>query len=283
MCHYNKKNFSIPSIFSLNHLKRLRLITALKRTGRNVSGRITIRRRGGGRKRFCYLIDFNRSLVALPARVCRIVKDPNRTAFLALICFSNGALVYIIAPVGLVEGNYIVSVKQMLSHKQQLLIDSKKMFNLGVAAPLFTFIPGSVLYNIAITDAGRGQFVRSAGVQAKLLRLVSLSNYVLIRLPSLQEIVLNSRCFAVSGRCSNVEHKLQYMRRAGDRRILGWRPSVRGVAMNPIDHPHGGGEGKTSGGRCSSTPWGRPTKGFLTANSFKKRRRKFLRLLVNKL
>lgn len=220
-----------------------------KSGGRNNLGRITAWKKGGGAKRKYRSVDFLRDRNDIEAVVERIEYDPNRTAFIALIKYSDGELSYIIAPQNLVVGAKIVSSKNA---------DIK----VGNCLPLKHIPIGTVLHNVEI-KAGKGaQIARSAGAFAELIG--KDADYVLVRLRSGETRRVLSACKATIGVVSNADQKNVKLGKAGRKRWLGIRPTVRGVAMNPVDHPHGGGEGKTSGGRHPVTPWGKPTKGKKT-------------------
>lgn len=231
------------------------LLTYLKETaGRNNHGRITVRRRGGGHKRRYRIIDFRRNKLNIPAVVETIEYDPNRSANIALVCYADGARSYIIAPKGLKVGQKIVS-------------GDKVEIEIGNAAPIGTLPIGANVHNIELTLGRGAQLARSAGAFA----IISGRDgeYTIIKLPSGETRKVHSRCIATIGVVGNHEHELVSIGKAGRSRWLGKRPRVRGVAMNPVDHPLGGGEGKTSGGRHPVTPWGKPTRGKKTRNKRK--------------
>jgi large subunit ribosomal protein L2 len=220
-----------------------------KTGGRNNYGRITTRHIGGGHKKLYRIIDFARKKVDIEAVVERIEYDPNRTAFIALIVYADGERSYIICPDGLKEGDSIVSGKQS---------DIK----VGNALP-FLYIPvGTIVHNIEIKPGTGGKLARSAGSYAQLVS--KDGGYAQIRMNSGEIRLVSVDSYATIGYVSNLDHKNVNYGKAGRKRWLGVRPTVRGVAMNPIDHPHGGGEGRTSGGRHPVTPWGKPTKGKKT-------------------
>jgi large subunit ribosomal protein L2 len=220
-----------------------------KTGGRNNYGRITTRHIGGGHKKLYRIIDFSRKKVDIEAVVERIEYDPNRTAFIALIVYADGERSYIICPDGLKEGDSIVSGKQS---------DIK----VGNALP-FLYIPvGTIVHNIEIKPGTGGKLARSAGSYAQLVS--KDGGYAQIRMNSGEIRLVSVDSYATIGYVSNLDHKNVNYGKAGRKRWLGVRPTVRGVAMNPIDHPHGGGEGRTSGGRHPVTPWGKPTKGKKT-------------------
>jgi large subunit ribosomal protein L2 len=220
-----------------------------KTGGRNNYGRITTRHIGGGHKKLYRIIDFSRKKVDIEAVVERIEYDPNRTAFIALIVYADGERSYIICPDGLKEGDSIVSGKHS---------DIK----VGNALP-FLYIPvGTIVHNIEIKPGTGGKLARSAGSYAQLVS--KDGGYAQIRMNSGEIRLVSVDSYATIGYVSNLDHKNVNYGKAGRKRWLGVRPTVRGVAMNPIDHPHGGGEGRTSGGRHPVTPWGKPTKGKKT-------------------
>ncbi len=220
-----------------------------KHGGRNNAGRITARHRGGGHKRRFRRIDFRRNKIGVPAKVFAIEYDPNRSARIALLNYADGEKSYILAPDRLKVGDEVLSSRHA---------DIKP----GNALPL-RFIPlGTLLHNIEIKKGRGGQMARSAGTSAQLL--AKDDKYAHVRLPSNEVRLVNVDCRATVGQVSNVEHTQIRIGKAGRTRWLGRRPSVRGVAMNPVDHPMGGGEGRSSGGRHPCTPWGVPTKGYKT-------------------
>ena len=220
-----------------------------KHGGRNNAGRITARHRGGGHKRRFRRIDFRRNKIGVPAKVFAIEYDPNRSARIALLNYADGEKSYILAPDRLRVGDEVLSSRHA---------DIKP----GNSLPL-RFIPlGTLLHNIELKKGRGGQMARSAGTSAQLL--AKDDKYAHVRLPSNEVRLVNVDCRATVGQVSNVEHAQIRIGKAGRTRWLGRRPSVRGVAMNPVDHPMGGGEGRSSGGRHPCTPWGVPTKGYKT-------------------
>ena len=233
--------------------KRL-LQTLNRRAGRNNEGEITCRHRGGGAKRKYRVIDFKRSKLDVPARVAAIEYDPNRTSRLALLFYRDGEKGYILAPQGLNVGDEVVSSDSA---------DIKP----GNSLPLANIPTGIVLHNIEMKPGRGGQLVRSAGVGAILM--AKEGKYALLRLPSGEVRQVPQRCRATVGQVGNIDHYNVALGKAGRSRWLGRRPSVRGVAMNPVDHPMGGGEGRSSGGRHPCTPWGKPTKGYKTRSKRK--------------
>ena len=226
-----------------------------KTAGRNNTGRITVRHHGGGNRTKYRVIDFKRNKLDVPATVMTLEYDPNRTAFIALIQYEDGEKSYIIAPDGLKVG-YIVMNGPNADIKP------------GNALPLSAIPVGTVIHNIELYPGKGGQLVRSAGNFAQLI--AKEGKYGLVRLPSgeLRNVPLN--CYATVGQVSNVDHDNVKIGKAGKKRHMGWRPTVRGSVMNPVDHPHGGGEGKSPVGRPGPvTPWGKPALGYKTRNKHK--------------
>jgi large subunit ribosomal protein L2 len=217
--------------------------------GRNSYGRTTCRFRGGGHKRHYRLIDFKRDKDGIPAKVATIEYDPNRSARIALLHYVDGEKRYILAPQHLAVGDTVVSGAEA---------DIKP----GNALPLHKIPLGTHIHNIELRVGRGGQIVRSAGAYAQLM--AKESKYALIKLPSGEVRMVLLNCKATIGQLGNVEHENVSLGKAGRKRWLGRRPKVRGVAMNPVDHPMGGGEGRSSGGRHPCTPWGKPTKGYRT-------------------
>jgi large subunit ribosomal protein L2 len=229
------------------------LIIPKKRTGgRNVYGRITTRHIGGGAKRMIRIVDFKRDKPDVPAKVAAIEYDPNRSARLALLLYQDGERRYIICPAGLKIGDEVMS-------------GENAEIKTGNALPLSHMPLGSSIYNIELKRGKGGQLVRSAGNMAVVL--AKENGYAHVKLPSGEVRLIKLDCFATIGQVGNIEHDTMVIGKAGRSRHLGVRPSVRGVAMNPVDHPLGGGEGKSSGGRHPSTPWGKITKGLKTRKS----------------
>jgi len=231
------------------------LLEPIKKSGgRNNHGHMTIRHRGGGHKRMYRVIDFRRNKVGVPANVAAIEYDPNRTARIALLHYLDGEKTYILAPSGLNVGDQVISSKNA---------DIKP----GNCLPL-EFIPtGTIVHAIELRPEKGAQLARSAGVSAQLM--AKEGKYALLRLPSGELRKVLQTCRATIGAVGNEEYQNILWGKAGRARWKGQRPHVRGVAMNPIDHPHGGGEGRTSGGRHPTTPWGKPTKGYKTRNNKK--------------
>ena len=217
--------------------------------GRNSYGRVTAWHRGGGHKRLYRRIDFRRDKLAVPAKVASIEYDPNRSARIALLHYRDGEKRYILAPLGLQVGDALLS-------------GPEAEIRPGNALPL-THVPlGTVIHAIELKPGKGAQLVRAAGVGAQLM--AREGDYATVRMPSGENRLVHVRCQATIGQVGNLEHENRSIGKAGRSRWMGKRPNVRGVAMNPIDHPMGGGEGKSSGGRHPCTPWGKPTKGYKT-------------------
>jgi len=226
------------------------LLPLKKRAGRNNQGRITVRHRGGGVKRRLRLLDFKRDKVGVPGRVAAIEYDPNRSARIALIYYADGEKRYILAPLGL-------SVRDIINS------GSDAEVKLGNTLPLKLIPGGTLIHNIELNRGKGGQLVRSAGAAAQLM--VKEGEYALIRLPSGEVRRIHSDCSATIGQIGNVDHQSIKLGKAGRKRWLGWRPTVRGSAMSPRDHPHGGGEGRSPIGMPGpKTPWGKPALGYRT-------------------
>ncbi|MFD2205159.1 50S ribosomal protein L2 [Kiloniella antarctica] len=225
-----------------------------KSGGRNNNGRITMRRRGGGHKRSYRIIDFKRTKFDVAGIVQRIEYDPNRTAFIALIEYADGEQAYILAPQRLQVGDSVIS-------------GAKTDVKPGNAMPLSAIPVGTIVHNVELKAGKGGQIARSAGTYVQLVGRDA--GYAQIRLNSGELRMVRAECMATVGSVSNPDNSNQKLGKAGRNRWLGKRPSVRGVAMNPVDHPHGGGEGRTSGGRHPVTPWGKPTKGARTRSNKK--------------
>ena len=220
--------------------------------GRNNTGRITVRFRGGGHKQTYRIIDFKRRKSDMPAKVERLEYDPNRTSFIALIRDADGEQAYIIAPQRLSAGDEVVAGNQ---------VDVKP----GNAMPLSSIPVGTIVHNIEMKIGKGGAIARSAGAYAQIVGRDQ--GYVSLRLSSGEQRLIHGQCYATVGAVSNPDHMNTSMGKAGRHRWLGQRPHNRGVTMNPVDHPHGGGEGRTSGGRHPVTPWGKPTKGKKTRSN----------------
>jgi large subunit ribosomal protein L2 len=226
------------------------LLKVIKKTGgRNAGGRITCRHRGGGHKRHYRVIDFKRDKIAIPAKVASIEYDPNRSTRIALLHYVDGEKRYILAPLNLKVNDIVESGPDA---------DIKP----GNALPLSNIPLGTQIHNVELRAGKGGQIVRSAGTYAQLM--AKEDRYALIRLPSSEVRMVLLNCRATVGQLGNVAHEKIELGKAGRKRWLGRRPKVRGVAMNPVDHPMGGGEGRSSGGRHPCSPWGVPTKGYKT-------------------
>ena len=226
------------------------LLEPLKKSGgRNSGGRITARRRGGGHKRMYRKIDFKRDKINIPSKVAAIEYDPNRSAHIALLHYVDGEKRYILFPLGLKVGDEIIAGDS---------VDIKP----GNALPLEKIPLGTSVHNVELTHGRGGQIIRAAGASAQIM--AKEGNHVHLRLPSSEVRKVRKECIATVGQVGNLDHENAVWGKAGRSRWAGVRPSVRGVAMNPVDHPLGGGEGKSSGGRHPVTPWGKPTKGYKT-------------------
>ena len=235
------------------------LDTKQRTNGRNNLGRITVRHRGGGHKRHYRVVDFKRDKTGIPGRVATIEYDPNRSARIALVNYADGEKRYILAPAGIKIGQTIVA-----GPEADILT--------GNALPIKNIPLGTQLHNIELKPGKGGQMARSAGSFAQLV--AKEGQTAQLRLPSGEIRLVLVDCMATVGQVGNAEHENVSIGKAGRSRWMGKRPTVRGVAMNPVDHPHGGGEGKTSGGRNPVTPWGQPTRGYKTRNN--KRTDKFI-------
>lgn len=223
-----------------------------KNGGRNNLGRITVRHQGGGHKQHYRMIDFKRDKDGIPARVERIEYDPNRSAHIALLLYADGERRYIIAPKGVQAGDALMS-------------GSESPIKMGNCLPLRNIPVGATVHCIELKPGKGAQIARSAGTGVQLV--ARESGYASVRLRSGEMRKIHVDCKATIGEVGNEEHNLRSLGKAGASRWRGIRPTVRGVAMNPVDHPHGGGEGRTSGGRHPVSPWGTPTKGYKTRNN----------------
>lgn len=223
-----------------------------KTGGRNNTGRITTRHIGGGHKQHYRVIDFKRSKDGIPAKVERLEYDPNRSAYIALALYADGERRYIIAPQGLKAGD-------------ELMSGSEAPIKLGNTLPMRNIPVGSTLHCIEMKVGKGAQLARSAGASAQLIAREGAHATLRLRSGEMRKVLID--CRATIGSVSNPEHSLRKIGKAGAKRWVGVRPTVRGVAMNPVDHPHGGGEGKTSGGRHPVSPWGTPTKGYKTRSN----------------
>ncbi|GFP30425.1 50S ribosomal protein L2 [Candidatus Hakubella thermalkaliphila] len=231
------------------------LTAPLKKSGgRNVYGRITVRHRGGGHKRAYRIVDFKRDKDGIEAKVAAIEYDPNRSARLALLHYLDGEKRYIITPNGLEVGNRVISGER---------VDIRP----GNSLPLKNIPTGTVVHNVELTPGKGGQMARSAGCSLQVV--AKEGKYAHLRLPSGEIRLVGLDCRATVGEVGNVEHKIISIGKAGRKRWLGIRPTTRGAAMNPIDHPHGGGEGKSKSGGHPMTPWGKPTRGYRTRRKAK--------------
>jgi large subunit ribosomal protein L2 len=226
--------------------------------GRNSSGQISVRHRGGGNKRQYRIIDFKRDKANIPAKVETVEYDPNRSAFIALLCYADGERRYILQPIGLKVGMSVVS-----GNEADILV--------GNALPLRNIPLGTTLHNIELRPGKGAQMARSAGAAAQLV--AKEAGYAHIKLPSGEVRLVNVECMATIGQVGNLDHENVTLGKAGRVRHMGFRPTVRGVVMNPVDHPHGGGEGRVKGYH-PMTPWGKPTLGYKTRNN--KRTDKFI-------
>jgi large subunit ribosomal protein L2 len=217
--------------------------------GRGAGGRISVRRKGGGHKRKYRQIDFRRDKLGIPGKVAAIEYDPNRSAFIALVVYKDGEKRYMLAPEGLSVGRTVLS-------------GPEAAFEVGNAMPISRIPLGMLIHNIELNLGRGGQMARSAGTSAAIVAREGA--YVTVRLPSGEMRMVNGKCMATIGELGNKDHMNVTLGKAGRSRWKGRRPKVRGTAMNPVDHPHGGGEGKAKGGRHPVSPWGQPTKGYKT-------------------
>ena len=245
----------------LSKERPLKRLSAYKQriSGRNNKGHLTIRHRGGGHRKLYRMIDFRRDKRDIPARVASLEYDPNRSARIALLVYVDGDKRYILAPNGLAVGATVVA-----GEGSDILV--------GNALPLKNIPLGTMVHNIELKKGKGGQMARAAGVAAQLL--AKEAGYAQIKMPSGETRKVHLDCYATIGQVGNLDHENVSIGKAGRTRWMGIRPTVRGVVMNPIDHPHGGGEGKTSGGRHPVSPWGQPTKGYKTRNN--KRTQRFI-------
>lgn len=232
------------------------LLPKRRTNGRNNQGRITCRHRGGGHKRHYRMVDFKRDKLGIPAKVASIEYDPNRSAFIALLNYADGEKRYILAPEGLKKGDQVATTEGA-------------PFKTGYCMKM-KFMPlGSVVHNIELVPGRGGKMIRSAGTSAQLV--ARSGGYVTLRMPSGEVRLVHENCVATLGVVSNAEHNLRVEGKAGRKRWKGIRPTVRGTAMNPVDHPHGGGEGRHNG-YIPQTPWAKPTKGLRTRKKSKSRK-----------
>ena len=228
------------------------LVPLKKKAGRNSRGVITVRHRGGGRKRRLRIIDFKRDKIAIPGKVASVEYDPNRSARIALIHYVDGEKRYILAPLGLKLGDTITA-------------GDDAEIKPGNALPLGSIPVGTLVHNVELEPGKGGQLIHSAGTSAQIMS--KEGKYVLLRLPSSELRKFHNKCWATIGQVGNVDHENITLGKAGRKRWLGFRPSVRGSAMTPRDHPHGGGEGRAPRGMPPKTPWGKPALGFKTRRS----------------
>jgi len=224
-------------------------------SGRNNKGRVTVRHRGGGHRRHYRKIDFKRNKLEIPAKVAAIEYDPNRSARIALLHYADGEKRYILAPIGLEVGTTVVA-------------GPDADIQVGNALPLERIPDGTSVHNVELQPGKGGQMGRSAGTMIQVM--AKEGDYAQLRLPSGEMRLVRLTCYATVGQVGNTDHENIVLGKAGRSRWLGRRPAVRGVAMNPIDHPHGGGEGRASGGGHPVTPWGQPTRGYKTRKKKKK-------------
>jgi len=253
-----RRNMSVTDYSELSKVapERSLLVSLKKNSGRNSYGRITVRHRGGGQRRKYRIIDFKRDKFDIPATVASVEYDPNRSAFIALLQYEDGEKRYILQPAGLKVGDTVVAGENA---------DIKA----GNALPLTSIPVGTVVHNIELYPGRGGQLARAAGNSAQLMAKEGV--YALLRLPSGELRNVPASCMATIGQVGNVDHENVKVGKAGRKRHMGWRPTVRGSVMNPCDHPHGGGEGKSPIGRPGPvTPWGKPALGYKTRNTKKK-------------
>ena len=248
----SRRNMSVTDYSSLSKVapERSLLQPLNKKSGRNSYGRITVRHRGGGNKKKYRVIDFKRDLLEVPGTVLRLEYDPNRSAFIALVQYEDGEKRYIIAPVGLTAGDKVLS---------SAAADIKP----GNCLPIANIPVGTVIHNIEMHPGKGAQLVRSAGAAAQLM--AKENGDAQIRMPSGEVRIVRTNCMAVIGQVGNIDHENVHIGKAGRKRHMGVRPTVRGSVMNPNDHPHGGGEGKSPVGHPGPmTPWGKPAMGYKT-------------------
>lgn len=252
-----RRNMSVTDYSELSNVapERSLLVSLKKNSGRNSYGRITVRHRGGGQRRKYRIIDFKRDKFDIPATVASVEYDPNRSAFIALLQYEDGEKRYILQPAGLKVGDVVVSSKDA---------DIKA----GNALPLSSIPVGTIVHNVELYPGRGGQLARAAGNSAQLMAKEGV--YALLRLPSGELRNVPASCMATIGQVGNLDHENVKVGKAGRKRHMGWRPTVRGSVMNPCDHPHGGGEGKSPVGRPGPvTPWGKPALGYKTRRTKK--------------
>ena len=253
-----RRNMSTTDYSELSKVapERSLLVSLKKNSGRNSYGRITVRHRGGGQRRKYRIIDFKRDKFDIPATVVSVEYDPNRSAFIALLQYEDGEKRYILQPAGLKVGDTVVA-------------GANADIKAGNALPLTNIPVGTVVHNIELYPGRGGQLARAAGNSAQLMAKEGV--YALLRLPSGELRNVPASCMATIGQVGNLDHENVKVGKAGRKRHMGWRPTVRGSVMNPCDHPHGGGEGKSPIGRPGPvTPWGKPALGYKTRNTKKK-------------
>ena len=252
-----RRNMSVTDYSELSNVapERSLLVSLKKNSGRNSYGRITVRHRGGGNRKKYRIIDFKRQKADMPATVLTLEYDPNRSAFIALVQYEDGEKRYILQPAGLKVGDVVVSGKDA---------DIKA----GNALPLSSIPVGTIVHNVELYPGRGGQLARAAGNSAQLMAKEGV--YALLRLPSGELRNVPASCMATIGQVGNLDHENVKVGKAGRKRHMGWRPTVRGSVMNPCDHPHGGGEGKSPVGRPGPvTPWGKPALGYKTRRTKK--------------
>ena len=252
-----RRNMSVTDYSELSNVapERSLLVSLKKNSGRNSYGRITVRHRGGGQRRKYRIIDFKRDKFDIPATVASVEYDPNRSAFIALLQYEDGEKRYILQPAGLKVGDVVVSGKDA---------DIKA----GNALPLSSIPVGTIVHNVELYPGRGGQLARAAGNSAQLMAKEGI--YALLRLPSGELRNVPASCMATIGQVGNLDHENVKVGKAGRKRHMGWRPTVRGSVMNPCDHPHGGGKGKSPVGRPGPvTPWGKPALGYKTRRTKK--------------
>ena len=252
-----RRNMSVTDYSELSNVapERSLLVSLKKNSGRNSYGRITVRHRGGGQRRKYRIIDFKRDKFDIPATVASVEYDPNRSAFIALLQYEDGEKRYILQPAGLKVGDVVVSGKDA---------DIKA----GNALPLSSIPVGTIVHNVELYPGRGGQLARAAGNSAQLMAKEGV--YALLRLPSGELRNVPASCMATIGQVGNLDHENVKVGKAGRKRHMGWRPTVRGAVMNPCDHPHGCGEGKSPVGRPGPvTPWGKPALGYKTRRTKK--------------
>lgn len=245
----NKTGYSFEEI-TKSRPERSLIVVRRSMAGRNMYGRVTVRHQGGGVRQYIRLVDFKRNKFNIPAKVAAIEYDPNRTARLALVVYADGEKRYILAPVGLKVGDTILTGPQAEIRP-------------GNSLPITNIPVGTMIHNIELKQGRGGQMVRSAGAAAQLL--AKEGDYAQLRLPSGEVRLVRQVCYATIGQVGNLEHSNIKLGKAGRKRKMGIRPTVRGTAMSPRDHPHGGGEGRQPTGMASpKSPWGKPTRGYKT-------------------